>query len=454
MPERRRVFAWAMSLFLGACSSSHKIPLIPPDRRPLLNAGPLSQPEPAPANAPPPGQPVAKPPDFPRTLALGSFAEGDRIADLTALGQDHGALLAWVTYFDGKGITPRVSAARASPKASAGPRQPSQQGASVMVRAIDAQGEPSSAVNVISVKADSIGGVALAPGPVSQEIGLAWVGKDAGIGQVFLTRLSPTGQKQGQRMLTRSKEGCSDVGLAPWKDGWIVSYVELRDGKPGVYVAKVSRDLQRVGTERLVSVAQGEASEVRVVARGDELLVAWSEARTSPSLFGIFAARLSLSDLTHRGDPARITLTPQHTKGLRLASFRDGVLFGWIEDPAPVSGPPQAEAARTLVLAWIDASARGAPEAVRIPALDASSLTLACERVCRVVVAGADGDALALHGFVYDRPGTTTAPGRLATISGISTEDASPVVVKDWLFFSEDDLRGGGRIRKAQLAWH
>src|SRR3954462_10413840 len=37
---------------------------------------------------------------FPRALSLDAFADGDRIADLTALADDPQVLLAWVTYVD------------------------------------------------------------------------------------------------------------------------------------------------------------------------------------------------------------------------------------------------------------------------------------------------------------------------------------------------------------------
>ena len=93
------------------------------------------------------------------------------------------------------------------------------------------------------------------------------------------------------------------------------------------------------------------------------------------------------------------------------------------------------------------------PSGARRQALQADSVALDCERVCRVVVPVAEHGELALYGFSYapaQRPGT---PRRFATFTGVSTEDTSPVLVKDWLFFAEDNLRGGGRIRKAKLAW-
>src|SRR5687767_10117103 len=47
------------------------------------------------------GEAAPPPPAFPRTLALGALAEGERIADLAVLAQADRFLLAWVTYFDG-----------------------------------------------------------------------------------------------------------------------------------------------------------------------------------------------------------------------------------------------------------------------------------------------------------------------------------------------------------------
>ena len=97
----------------------------------------------------------------------------------------------------------------------------------------------------------------------------------------------------------------------------------------------MGKDLQRVGNERLVAQAKGEASDVRMIARGEELVVAWAEARQNPELYGVFAARVLAADLAVRGDPARIVLAPPHAKGIELASFGEGLALGWVEDPAP-----------------------------------------------------------------------------------------------------------------------
>jgi hypothetical protein len=392
------------------------------------------------------------PPAFPRAVALGALAEGERIADLAVLAQSDRFLLAWVTYFDGGGPPMRAAARGGAKQASAPPAQ--QRGASVVVRALDAEGEAIGAANIISVKADSIGGVSLAAASSGQgEAGLAWVGKDAGVGQVFVTRLSRSGEKQAQRMLTRSKEGCSDVALVGHKDGFIVAFVDSRDGGPGVYLAKVGKDLQRLGPERLVSRAKGEASDVRMLARGDELIVAWAEARQNPELYGIFVARALASDLTLRGDPTRVVLAPRHAKGIELGALDDGVALGWVEDSA-TGGAATANVPRTAALIRLDAALRGNAEPIRVALpVQPSSLALDCDRPCRVVVAGSEADELTFYGFLFD--GKLPQPAaRLASIPAVSTEDTNPVVARDWLFFAEDNLHGAGRIRKAKLAWH
>jgi len=73
---------------------------------------------------------------------------------------------------------------------------------------------------------------------------------------------------------------------------------------------------------------KGEASDVRVVRRGDDVLVVWNEGRKDGG-GGVAAARLLTSDLTVRGDPAVVVSAPRHPRGLELSSFGDGVEVAW-----------------------------------------------------------------------------------------------------------------------------
>jgi hypothetical protein len=195
---------------------------------------------------------------------------------------------------------------------------------------------------------------------------------------------------------------------------------------------------------------KGETSDVRIVNRGDEMLVVWSETRKDGD-GGIGAARLSTADLTVRGDPSLVLSAPGHPRGIDLSRFGDGVQVAWVEDAPPSDA---GVAARSLVVARLDASARSPSGRAAVPVLaDPSSVALDCDRVCRVIVPVAEKGELAIYGLSYDASQKPSAPRRVAALSGVSTEDTSPVIVKDWLFFAEDNLRGGGRIRKAKLAW-
>jgi hypothetical protein len=415
---------------------------------------PSARPAPVPAAVPLPTVDAGPPiPELPRAISLDGFAEGDRIADLAGLAVGDHMLLAWVTYYDeGSAAARRKKPARGGSRGPAA-ADPGKQGASIVVRAIDREGEALSQPKVISSKAVSFGGVALAQGTGRKnDIALAWVGKDGGVGQVFVTKLSESGDKQAQKMITHSKSGCSDVGLAAVAEGFVVAWLESKDEGTDLFAAKVGKDMSRVGAERRITETKGEASDVRVLSRGDELLVLWSEVRGEGE-GGIAAARVMTADLAVRGDPVLVVTAPRHPRGLDLSRVGDGVEVAWIEDAPPAAADAGAPT-RAMALARLDASARNPSgrSAVQAPG-DPSSVALDCERVCRVVVPVAEHGELALYGFSYDlsqRPGT---PRRFATFTGVSTEDTSPVLLKDWLFFAEDNLRGGGRIRKAKLAW-
>jgi hypothetical protein len=335
-------------------------------------------------------------------------------------------------------------------------------GATVIVRTLDDRGDLTRPPTIISVRAEPVGGVVLVPSPFDAgEVGLAWVGQDEGVGQVFLTRLSQSGEKLGQRMITREKGGCSDVALVAAGGGFIIAWLDNRDGRPAVYAAKVGRNLERVGPERRIAETRGEASGLRLVAQQGEVVLAWIEARDGDGTSGIFAARLASNDIETRALPARISAASRLASSLWVGRFGDGLLFGWIEVRQVGKSPPPWR--RGVVLARVDSALRAREGAtfVQVPA-DASSLSLDCAEgdtrasgggFCRVVVPGGEQGQLSIYGLLY-QPGAAIAPAtRLAGAEGASMEDVSPVLLDTRLFFAEDDLHGGGRVRAATLAW-
>jgi hypothetical protein len=392
-------------------------------------------------------------PAFPRLASLEAFGEGDRIADLSSLAVARRTLLAWVTYFDPNSLpAARPSRARGAKPAPSAP--PTKVGASVLVRALDERADPVGPATVISVKAQSVGGVALAA--AGDEPALAWVGIDAGVGQVFLTRISTSGEKQAQKMITHSKGGCTDVALAAAFGGYVVGWIEPHDATAVVNVVKVSKDLAKIGAERKVADAKGDASELHLLAKGDELWLAWNEVRPDAALSGIFGARLKAPDLASIGDLLRVATTAPHARGLDLAAAGEGALLAWIEDDTRSRGAGTSPAKlekRSIVLASLDASMHFAGDPAR-PALasDPTAIALDCRQGCRVVVSSADQEQLLLDGFGFQN-GRADPTSRLLAIAGSSTEDTSPVLVGDWLFFAEDNLHGAGRVRRGKILW-
>ena len=297
-------------------------------------------------------------------------------------------------------------------------------GATVSVRPLDPKLEPMAAPKVISAKADAAGGVSLAPSANGDELALAWVGKDAGVSQVFLTRLSRAGEKQAQKMLTHAKGDCSDVALAKLGTGWVVAWVEQDANSATLYTAKVGRDLQRTSAEQVIARAKGEASQVRLMTRGDDVLLAWNETQ-GDSFSGVYAARLAADTVSLRSDPVRLAVSPGRVHGLRVAGFGEGLVLAWLEGRDLTR---EANKERAAVLLRVEPSMKTSSEPTRVPIdVDASSLAISCsDHTCRVMTPGADRGELVLDGFLYD--GTrATKPNRVATIPNVSSEDVSPV---------------------------
>jgi hypothetical protein len=251
-------------------------------------------------------------------------------------------------------------------------------------------------------------------------------------------------------MLTNAKGDCSDVALAKLGTGWVVAWVEQDAQSAILYAAKVGRDLQRTSAEQVIARARGEASQVRLMARGDDVLLAWNETQ-GDAFSGVYAARLAADTVSLRSDPVRLAVSPGRVHGLRVAGFGEGLVFAWLEGRDPAH---EATKERAAVFLRVEPSMKTSSEPTRVPIdVDASSLAINCgDHACRVMTPGADRGELVLDGFIYDGA-RATKPSRVATIPNVSSEDVSPILLGDWLLFAEDNLRGRGRVRKAELSW-
>ncbi|WP_437675639.1 hypothetical protein [Sorangium sp. So ce131] len=412
----------------------------------------------------------------PRATGVRALVEGDSIADVAGVDLEGGAALsAWVTYFvEGS---------------SDGAPRGQDLAATLAVRAAGPGGLGK--LNVISQKASSLGGVAIAAAPPAAGAGpaesvLAWVARERGETQVYLTKLDATGAKVAQKKLTtaprKKKPGApaseaTDVAIAyDGAGGFIVAWIDSRDGNAEVYAARVDRALKATVPDRRITNAPLDAAEVQIAVRGQEAWLVWSDARPAgggaagegaagagaasgasgePS-GDIFLARLDAKTLQRIGDESRLHPSPEHSRSPVIAPLEGGFVAGWIEEPAG-EGASAGGGAR---LARLDASGAASGPVIALAAPEgapATSVALACDKVCRGVLVSAPGDSVVLNAFTL-APGDSAAPALkpLAGLTGGASRDVAPAFAGGSggsLFFADDSASGAGRVRWMTITW-
>ncbi|MGK3998282.1 hypothetical protein [Sorangium sp. So ce1024] len=415
----------------------------------------------------------------PRATAVRALFEGDSLAKVAAAELDGGAAMAaWVTYFV-------EGASNRAPRGQ-------DLSATLAVRAASPGGLGK--LSVISQKASSIGGVAIAAAPpapadakgqggAAGESVIAWVARERGETQVYVTKLDATGAKVAQKKLTtapRKKQGgvaseASDVAIAyDGAGGFIVAWVDTRDGNAEVYAARVDRALNRTVPDRRITNAPLDAAEVQIAVRGQEAWLVWSDARPAGGAAAggagdqggeasgdIFLARLDVKTLQRIGDETRLHASPEHSRSPVLAPYEGGAVVGWVDEAAAEGAAAGGGGARGLArFVRLDGggAVQGPPLTVAAPdGAPVMSVALACDKVCRGVLASAPGDSMALNAFTL-APGEAAAPAMkpLAWLTGSASQDVSPAFAGRSgasLIFADDAVSGSGRVRWMTIAW-
>ncbi len=371
MKRQSRLVAMGLAIapaILAACSGSEqsgphaagpgvsRYARIPAD---LGGAAPADSSGPAGSAAPRPAANPAGSPKLRKADILGSI---DRVAGLTAVHVGDRTLLAWTTYAEPsrtEGAQPapgsrRAAAGKAAPRAKAPPR------AKVMVRLFDRSMAPQGAPITMSTSAESVGGIAATAGRADREDAcIAWIEADAASKQIALALVGKDGKTLSRRVQTGGKLTPSDVALAATTDGWVVGWVDQRDGAPQVYAAHVTPELKILAPERRLSRGSGEPSEVQLLVRGETTLVAWNTVDHDRA--DVFLAALHGADL-RGGDDVRIASLAGTAHGVRLGALEDRAVLGWMETPAK---PAAAASPRTTPAAA--ASPRTTPAAAASP---------------------------------------------------------------------------------------
>ena len=392
----------------------------------------------------------------PRASALSALYSGEQIGRVAVTPLSTGGhLAAWVSYFPEGPPAERLKKSGEAELA-------------LVVAAPGAVGAPTPIQ--LSKKAVSVGGVAMAAAPGdAKEIAIAWVAREKGESQVYVTKVDETGKKLTQKKLTvmpRAKKAAvpseaSDVAIA-WSsaegaEGWVVSWVDTRDGNAEVYAARLDRALTKVGPDHRLTDAPGDAAEIHLLPRGNNLLVAWSDARNEPEegRGDIYVARVEVKGLTKLGPETRLAGTPTHSRSPQLTVSPAGTVWAsWIEDAGD-----NADAGGAVRFAVLDEKGAATTTTTLAggPNRTIVSAAIACgDKTCRGVVAKSTGDALLLDGFTLS-PAAQPLPGKtLLTLPGAGAVDISPMFADraaTSLFFGADAASGTGRVRHMKIDW-
>ncbi len=137
------------------------------------------------------------------------------LSTLSATSVGSSSLVGWITHFV---ESPAGNARRPPPDAPGDPSKPV--AAEVGLQLVDNHGVPVGPRRLISVRGYSPGGIAIASDPASKDACVAWVARDNGDPQVFVTKVGPDGTRKAQRMRGRRGDCAGDWrmgrGLGRW----------------------------------------------------------------------------------------------------------------------------------------------------------------------------------------------------------------------------------------------
>lgn len=401
-------------------------------------------------------------PDKPGATALRTLWGGPRLAEVAAAPQGAGWMVATITDHP-EGSAPPPLPPDADRRAEAdkdrahrqNPRSIPARGAIVSVHPLRNDGTAAPA-RTLSLRALSSPGVAIAPDAQRQQACVAWVARDNGDPELFLTRVDADGKRVAQQMLTRARGDVTDVALAPVDDGWLVLWVDTRDGNGEVYAARVDASLRRKGPEQRITSAPGDASELTLLVRDHTAVVAFSDSRGAPAdgMGDVYVARLKVDDGARIGEEFRVAATPEHARALQLHNYGDFILLTWLEQPPYTDTGGKPGQMQTAFLG-ADGALRSLPEAVSVGAAGPlSSLSVRCEgEGCQVVVGRPEGRHQWLSVFPWKRGQKEAQAADVTPLFTGAAADTTPVLGPGWVLVGDDSSNQEGRLRRVDLRW-
>jgi hypothetical protein len=302
----------------------------------------------------------------------------------------------------------------------------------------------------------AIGGVAIAAGGKPDDgAAIAWAARDNGHVQVHVTRVNSAGKQVNTIQLTGGKGDIADVSIAWAGGGWLVAWVDNREGNGEIFAAKIDLDLKRTSREERLTTAPGDAGDVTLLAQGDRIWVAWSDPRESPKDgFGdIYVVPLLARNAKPAGEEVRVLATAAHSRSPSLAQGADGLYLAWVEE-APSGVDASNLATYGAMVARLDDRGHPVKEPSRAPAGGEG----------RATAIALDGDRGAVHAYVardmrgelvldaFEVGRDTSAYPILALEASL---DVSIAVLGDELYYDDHVARGSPdrRLRRATVLW-
>ena len=387
-----------------------------------------------------------------RVTSLRTVAAGAQYSDLAA-----------ATFADGGDLV--ATLAVNGPRDGAGVGE-----ATVSLVPLDADGIAGAPV-LLTPRAVLAGGLALARGSTDAEgAAVAWVGRDNGDLQVHVTRVDRRGRRLNDVMLTTAKGDAGDVALGWANGGWLVGWVDTRDGNGEVYATKVGLDLTRIAREERITSAPGDAVDLTIFSREGQGWLAWADPRDDETggQADMYYAKISARDAKREGPEVRALASATHSRSPTLTGAGDGVALAWIEDP-PLGVDTQTPGPFGAMLLSVDASgkARGEPVLLRNGGNGfATGITLGPTESggLRGVVSRSVKDDLAIDVLEIGGAAGSTRGTPLLAPDAPSSFDVVLALAGRNLYFDDDGTgasRGGKRtsagadrrVRRAQIRW-
>lgn len=390
---------------------------------------------------------AAPPRETTRFLEVETLATGEAIAHLAQLKLGDRTLVASLSSdFDVPGRGNRAAMLRI--------RSFDEQGKSLDEPATKAK-DPS----VLTNRALSVGGLAIAGAGKPEDGGaVAWVAREGGDPEVHVTRIDARGHRTNDVVLTNAKGDAADVALAWVGNGWMVAWVDFRNGNGEVYATKITPDLRRIVREERITNAPGDASGLRLLFNGkDRVFATWSDPREAArdGFADIYVTQIRAHDATRMTEEVRLVPSVPHSRSPEILPLADGAVVVWIEE-APDGADPSRDGAYRALAMRIDAQGKPFGVPVTVPTAGPGHPTAvsieAFGQGFRGVVARTHGEGVTLDGFSGNL-GAFKAFS-IGTIATPRTSDVALLTFRDWLYFGED---GAGaherRLRRGHVTF-